>query len=69
MFKNKFKELVQKQKELTTISFQILNDRQTASISGGCRVLQSCGEFHGSCDRLIIDHCGKFYATIESTIE
>lgn len=62
MLKNKFKELVLKKKELTTISFQILNDTQTSELSGGCRVLQSCGEFHGSCDKLVIDRCGHFYA-------
>ena len=60
MFKNKFKELVQKKKELTTISSQILNDKQSLNIlggsscntflSGGCGVYDSGGP---NCPRLL----------------
>lgn len=52
MFKNKFKELVQNKKELTEVSFEILNDKQASELSGGCRVLSGCGVFEGSCSNL-----------------
>ena len=62
MLKKNLKELVIKKQEIATISFQILNEKQAANISGGCRVLQSCGVFSGNCDRLLIGSCGRFYA-------
>lgn len=68
MFKNKFKEFVQNKKELSSVSFEILNDKLASALIGGCKVLQSCGVFHGNCDRLIIGNCGKFYPHIESDI-
>ena len=52
MFKNKFKELVQNKKELTEVSFEILSDKQTSELSGGCRSLLSCGIFDGTCPNL-----------------
>ncbi len=59
MFKKKFIELVKSKKEKT--NFEIICDKQSSKLIGGCDRLQSCGVFHGSCDRLVIDNCGKFY--------
>jgi hypothetical protein len=59
MFKNKFKELVQNKKELAEVSFEILNDKQASELSGGCRVLSSCGVFDGTCPNL--KTCQRFH--------
>ena len=58
MFKNKFKELVQNKKELNEVTFEILNDKQSAELVGGCRVLSSCGKFDGTCPNLAT--CTRF---------
>lgn len=52
MLKNKLKELVQNKKELTEVSFEILNDMQASELSGGCRILSDCGNFNGTCPNL-----------------
>lgn len=52
MFKDKLKVLVQEKKELTGISFEILNDKQSSELIGGCRVLSGCGVFEGTCPNL-----------------
>lgn len=52
MFKNKFKELVQNKRELSNVSFEILNDKQASELTGGCRVLSGCGVFEGTCPNL-----------------
>lgn len=52
MFKNKLKKLVQDKKELTSVSFEILNDKATTQVIGGCRALTGCGVFDGTCPNL-----------------
>jgi hypothetical protein len=52
MFKNKFKQLVQNKRELSNVSFEILNDTQASGLTGGCRVLSGCGVFDGTCPNL-----------------
>lgn len=62
MFKKKFIELVVLNKNTDrNSSFEIISDKQSSSLIGGCRRLQSCGVFSGSCDRLVISNCGTFY--------
>jgi hypothetical protein len=58
MFKKKFKDLVQNKRELSTISFEVLNDAQASGLVGGCRVLSSCGVFDGTCPNLAT--CSRF---------
>ncbi|TDP02470.1 hypothetical protein [Flavobacterium sp. 245] len=57
MFKNKFKALVQN-KEFSSSSFEILNDRETSKLTGGCRKLSGCGVFSGTCGELV--SCQRF---------
>ncbi|TDP02467.1 hypothetical protein [Flavobacterium sp. 245] len=51
MFKSKFKALVQN-KELSSTSFEVLNDADASKFTGGCRSLKSCGAFSGTCPEL-----------------
>jgi len=57
MFKKKFKELVQI-KEFSSNSFEVLNDRQTSKLTGGCGHLKGCGVFNGTCSEL--QTCQRF---------
>jgi hypothetical protein len=59
MFKKKFIEL--NKRTSNNSNFEIISDKQSSSLIGGCGRLQSCGVFSGSCDRLVISNCGTFY--------
>lgn len=51
MFKSKLKALVQN-KELSSTSFEVLNNTDASKLTGGCRQLKSCGAFNGTCPEL-----------------
>ncbi len=58
MFKNKFRALVQNKEKFSPTSFEVLNEKETSKLTGGCRSLTSCGAFSGTCSELRT--CSRF---------
>ena len=59
MLKNKLIELPS-----NNANFEIISDGQAASLIGGCKVLENCTIFEGSCN--LLRKCGSFKETEES---